>query len=282
VAVAAAALALLSSLVWGTADLGGGLLARRHALLAVLFVEQLPALLVALALLGLDPSGRPGAAGVAWGLLGGVVGAAALAAFYRGLSIGTMSIVAPVSAVGAVVPVAVGVAGGERPAVLQLVGIVVALAGITLAAREPGGRAPAGAARAALGYAGVAALGFGLFFVAVDGASSRGGVPWVLVTVRISEIAVLGTAFLAVRPPVPRSPRALAPLAAVGLLDVAANATYALATTRGLLSLVSVLGSLYPAVTVLLARLLLGERVSRTQEAGVAACLAGVLAITAG
>jgi drug/metabolite transporter (DMT)-like permease len=280
--VAAAALAIFSSLVWGAADFGGGLLARRRPLLSVLFVSQGSAVLVAVVLVAIDPSDRPGAAGVAWGVAGGILGAGALSAFYRGLSIGTMSIVAPVSAVGAVVPVAVGVAGGERPGALQLVGIAVALAGIGLAAREPGGGVPAGAARAALGFAGLAALGFGLFFVAVDETSSRAGVPWVLVTVRLGEVVVLGVAFLALRPRVPRGARALAPVAAIGLLDVTANATYALATTRGLLSVVSVLGSLYPAVTVVLARLVLGERVSRTQEAGVAATLAGVLAITAG
>src|SRR4051812_28415607 len=116
--VAAAALALLSSLLWGGADFSGGLLARRRALFSVLLVAQASAVLVAVVLVVVDPSDRPDAAGVAWGIAGGFVGAGALAAFYRGLSIGTMSIVAPVTAVGAVVPVAVGVAGGERPGAL--------------------------------------------------------------------------------------------------------------------------------------------------------------------
>jgi drug/metabolite transporter (DMT)-like permease len=276
------ALAFASSVIWGLADFGGGLLARRHALLAVLLLSQVSALAVALGLVALAPSGRPGAAAIAWGVAAGVVGACALAAFYRGLAIGTMSIVAPVSATGAVVPVLVGLADGERPQVVQVAGIALALVGIVLAAREPGGTGPRQHARAALAFALVAAVGFGTFFVAVDEATSRAGVPWVLVSVRLGETALLGAAVLLARPRLPRARGALGRIAALGILDVGANALYALATTRGLLSVVAVVGSLYPAVTVVLARTVLRERVTRAQELGVLATLAGVVAISAG
>ena len=280
--MSAVVLALGSSLVWGAADFGGGLLARRHAVLAVLLVSQASAITAAVLLVVAGGAGPPEAAAVVLGLGAGILGAGALAAFYRALAIGTMSIVAPITATGAAVPVVVGLLAGERPAALQVGGMAVAVVGIVLAAREPGGGVPAGDARAALGLAVTAAVGFGTFFVAVDEATSRATIPWVLLTVRTGELALVGVAALLLRPPLPRGAAALAPLALIGLLDVAANALYALSTTRGLLSVVSVVGSLYPVVTVLLARALLGERLSALQGAGVLATLAGVLAITAG
>lgn len=280
--MSAVVLALGSSLVWGAADFGGGLLARRHAVLAVLLVSQASAITAAVLLVVAGGAGPPEAAAVVLGLGAGILGAGALAAFYRALAIGTMSIVAPITATGAAVPVVVGLLAGERPAALQVGGMAVAVVGIVLAAREPGGGVPAGDARAALRLAVTAAVGFGTFFVAVDEATSRATIPWVLLTVRTGELALVGVAALLLRPPLPRGAAALAPLALIGLLDVAANALYALSTTRGLLSVVSVVGSLYPVVTVLLARALLGERLSALQGAGVLATLGGVLAITAG
>ncbi len=273
------ALALLSSVLWGTADFAGGLLSRRRAVLTVLVVSQVSAVLGAAALVVLVGGRRPDAEAVAWAAGAGMLGVSALAAFYRGLAIGTMSIVAPVSATGAVVPVLFGVARGERPGGIQAVGIALALVGIVLAAREPG---EARAARASIALAAVAALGFGSFFVGVEQATRSAGVPWVILLVRSGEVALLGLAVAMTRPRIPVEPRLLGALAAIGALDVAANATYALAATKGLLSVVAVVGSLYPAVTVLLARGFLHERVSRLQEAGVVAVLAGVVAISAG
>jgi drug/metabolite transporter (DMT)-like permease len=279
----AALLALSSSLLWGTADFTGGLLARRHAVLAVLLVSQASAVALALVLLAAGGHASPPAAGVAWGVGSGLVGVAALMAFYRGLAIGTMSIVAPVSATGAAVPVLVGVLfRGERPAALQLAGILLALVGIVLAARAPGDAPAARAAKASLGLALVAAAGFGSFFVGVERATAHSSVAWTLVSVRGGELALLAAAAAAARPALPRAGRELAALGLVGAFDAGANALYALATTRGLLSVVSVLGSLYPAVTVLLARGVLHERVTRAQELGVLATLAGVVAISAG
>jgi drug/metabolite transporter (DMT)-like permease len=254
----------------------------------VLLVSQGAALALllpfALAIAGAGPS----AAAIAWAALAGTAGIVALAAFYRGLAIGTMSVVAPISATAAAVPVLVGLAEGERPGTLQVAGMVVALAGVILASREsepaedaePGAGRPAG--RAAVGLALVAALGFGTFFVGVDRASATAGVPWVVVIQRCSSITLLLLATAVARPRLPREPAAIGTLAVIGILDLGANGLYALATREGLLSVVAVVGSLYPAVTVVLARFVLAERVSRLQEAGVGMTLAGVVAISAG
>jgi drug/metabolite transporter (DMT)-like permease len=280
--VLAVVLALSSSLCWGTADFLGGLQSRRRSLVTVLLVAQVAA--VSLGVVYVIASGDPfpdlGAAALAAGA--GAAGCAALAAFYRGLAIGTMSIVAPISATGAVVPVLVGVVSGERPGAIQICGIALAMVGIVLAAREPGGAPPGPAARTAIGLALLAAVGFGTFFVLIDKATEHGGAPWSLLLVRVGEIAALAALAVAVRPAMPSGLRDAGPLLFIGAIDYAATAFFALATEQGLLSIVSVVGSLYPAVTVVLARIVLAERVSRSQELGVVATLAGVVAISAG
>lgn len=276
-------LALGCSVVWGCADFLGGLQSRRHPVLVVLLWGQLAAVALSAVLVAAAGSAVPSAAAVAWAAASGLAGIAGLAAFYRGLAIGTMSIVAPVSATGAAVPVLVGLANGEEPAALQAAGILLAFAGIVLAAREPGGdHLPPERARAALVLAVVAALGFGLWFTGIDRATDLGGVPWTVLLSRGAQAAVLLAASAVLRPGGPGGVAGVAPLVLVGSLDVVANALYALATRHGLLSVVAVLGSLYPAMTVLLARTVLHERVTRAQEAGVVAILAGVAAITAG
>jgi drug/metabolite transporter (DMT)-like permease len=229
-----------------------------------------------------DPA--PGAGAIAWGVSAGMAGLLGLSAFYRGLAVGTMSIVAPVAATGAVVPMLVGlVADGERPGAAQVAGIALALSGVVLASREPE-RAGAAArnSRAALGLAVVAALGLGLALVGLERATAAAGVPWALLIARGLEVVVLVATAVVLRPELPGGPRAWRPLVALGLFDVTANALFAVASTQGLLSIVSVLASLYPAMTVLLARTVLHERVSRSQEAGVLVLLAGVVAISAG
>jgi drug/metabolite transporter (DMT)-like permease len=280
--VVAVALALASSLFWGTADFIGGLQARRRSLVTVLLLSQVAAVTIAVALvLGSgDPLPDLGAAAVAVGA--GGAGCAALAAFYRGLAIGTMSIVAPVSAAGAIVPVLAGVVSGERPGTLQVIGIAVALVGIVLAAREPAHVEAGGNLRAAVGLALLAALGFGSFFVLLDHATEDSGVPWAILLTRAGQVSLLVIAFAVVRPALPERLSECGPMLLAGTLDVVANVFFAIATTKGLLSVVSVVGSLYPAVTVVLARVVLAERVSRSQQAGVVATLAGVAAISAG
>jgi drug/metabolite transporter (DMT)-like permease len=214
---------------------------------------------------------------------GGIAGVIALAAFYRGLAIGTMSIVAPISATGAAVPVLVGLLTGDRPGAVVLAGIVLAVVGVVVASREdaPEGSVEAKVARRSVLLALVAALGFGTFFVGMD-ASASTDVWWALLAARTASNAVLLAAVLIFRPALPSSPRTIGLIALVGLGDLAANATFAAATNEGLLSVVSVCASLYPVVTVLLARAFLGERVRRDQEMGILAAVAGVVLIASG
>jgi len=292
--VLAVALGLSSSLFWGLGDFLGGLQSRRVRVLAVLLVSQasgLTAIAVGIAI------ARPEASSLAdlWpAAAGGLAGAIALSAFYRALAIGTMSIVAPISATGAAVPVVVGIAGGDRPAALQLAGIVAAVVGVVLASREldepqkgSGLAAPAGPdaghvpERTSIALALVAALGFGTFFVGMD-AGADASVPWALLANRVASVSAVLLVVGAARVPLPGSPRRLAPLVLVGLLDAGANGLYAWGSTEGLVSVVAVLGSLYPVATVLLARLVLGERVRRVQGVGIVAALAGVALIAAG
>jgi drug/metabolite transporter (DMT)-like permease len=231
-------------------------------------------------LLAGDP--LPDGTTLAWAVAGGALGTAGLAGFYRGLAIGSMSIVAPVAATGAAVPVLFGVIGGERPGAVQVAGILVAMAGVVLASREKGEHVDRAVSRAALGLALIAAVGFGGFFVALQRATEAGGVGWSLLIVRSVQVVLLLTAAAVVRSRLALRPRELAPIVAVGAGDLTANAMFAVATTMGLLSVVAVLSSLYPAMTVLLARTVLKERVSGMQMAGVGAVLAGIVAISAG
>jgi drug/metabolite transporter (DMT)-like permease len=195
------------------------------------------------------------------------------------MAIGAMGIVAPVSAVAAVIPFTVGVASGERPNALQIAGILLALAGVGVASREPahkgGGRADG------IGLALLAALGFGLYFVFADRAADE-SVPYAVATARGTSLLLALAAALVVGASL-RPGRVHWPaLALVGLCDVGANMLFSLATTRGYLSIVSVMSALYPVVTVALAAILLHERVSATQRLGVAAALAGAALITVG
>ena len=280
----AAVLALASSAAWGLADFMGGLQSRRHAVLAVLGVSQAVAFLLILAAVLAGAGTAHHGEATAWAAGGATLGLIALVAFYRALSIGTMSVVAPISATSVVIPVLTGVASGERPAALQVAGIALAAGGIVLAAREPPGEDEAArrASRASIGLALVAAIGFGSFFASVDRAEETADVAWVLLVQRSVDVGLLALACAIARPSVPRAPAALAPIAAIGVFDLLANLLFILATGRGLLSVVGVLGSLYPAVTVVLARFVLHERLSRSQNVGVAVTLAGVVALAAG
>jgi drug/metabolite transporter (DMT)-like permease len=280
----AVALALASSMAWGLSDFIGGLQSRRQPLLTVLWVSQGSALLIlgAAALLG-APTEHDTAATL-WGGASGILGLCGLAAFYRALSIGSMSIVAPLSATGTVIPVLAGLLSGERPSVIQGVGIAFAVCGVILAAREAPGADPVARrdSRRSILLALVAAVGFGSFFAGIDRAEQTGDVVWVLLMARLPDVAILTALVLVRRPVISREPRLLGPLLVVGVFDLLANLTFTIATGRGLLSVVGVLGSLYPAVTVVLARVLLHERPTPIQDVGVAVTLAGVLAIAAG
>lgn len=280
----AVALALAASLSWGISDFVAGLKSRGFQVLAVLAVSQPAGLALVGVLVAVRGGEPPDAEHALYAVLSGAVGILGLAAFYRGLAAGAMSVVAPVSATAAVVPLAFGLAQGERPTILQGAGVGLALLGVLLASREAeeearrGGRVAAG-----FGFALLAALGFGFFFVALDAASAGGtDVLWAILLLRAASTSIVLTAALALRSRLPRGRSNLAALVAVGFLDMAANALFAAASTRGLVSVVSVLASLYPVVVVVLARSLLRERVARAQQAGIVLALAGVGLISAG
>jgi drug/metabolite transporter (DMT)-like permease len=235
------------------------------------------ALLVALAVHG---EGL-GARSLALGLAAGAGGGLGLAAFYRALALGTMSIVSPVVACGAVVPFTISLATGERPSTVALAGAVVALAGAVLASVEES-RAPARARAQAVLLAAVAAGALGVFTYFLGLGSREGSALSTLLGARLGSLSCLLLLALARHAAVGVGFRHVGPIAAVGLADVGANALFALASGHGLLALVSVLGSLYPVTTVLLAHVLLAERLTRVQLAGVAVALAGVAALSVG
>jgi drug/metabolite transporter (DMT)-like permease len=261
------------------ADFSGGSLTKRLPTFAVTVVSQAAgfvALLLAIGVRG-EVTGRS----LALGAVAGLGGGAGLAAFYRALSIGTMSVVSPLAACGAVVPFAIALAAGDRPSVLALAGAVAALGGAVLASVEER-RASSPERGRAVALAVFAAVALGVFVYFLGLGSREGDVLSTLVGARVGSLAALLVLAGAMRAPLRLAPASVPAVAAVGLADVSANALFAVASSRGLLSLVAVLGSLYPVVTVLLAHALLGERLTRAQQAGVVVALAGVAAIAGG
>jgi len=278
--MAAIALALGSSLVWGCADFFGGILSRRLALAGVTVVSQaagFAALLIWLAGDGFHLDGRA----VGLGVLGGLGGGIGLGAFYRALAVGTMSVVSPVAACGALVPFALALATGERPSGLVVGGAAAALAGAVLASAEEHGSAEPGRRQGAL-LALVAALSLGFFVYFIGLAGKHGETLSALIGARVGSLSLLVTALVVTRSSLQLTRRDLPAVALLGLLDTGANGLFVLASARGYLSIVSVLGSLYPVVTVLAAHTILGERISHVQRWGVALALAGVAVVASG
>jgi len=285
--VLALALALSSSFAWGVADFVAGLKSRSLPVASVMLVAVVTGLALAGAVVVARGAAPPAASFLAYAALSAVVGSIGLAALYRGLAVGAMSVVAPIAATGAAVPVAFGLASGERPSAVQVVGAAIAIAGVVLAAREEESFADSGRSarrkRLARGVppAVLAAVGLGSFLVAID-AASEGDVGWAILVNRLVSLGLLTCAAVVLRPRPPASLRDAAPAVLVGVLETTANILIAIATTLGLVSLVGVLASLYPVVTIALARLVLGERIGRSQQLGAGTALAGVVLIAAG
>jgi len=273
-------LALGASVAWGLGDFGGGLGARRVALPFVLLVSQATGLLLIALVVAASGEAVPPASSFAWGVLAGAFGVLGLAAFYRALAVGTMGIVGPISATASIVPIVFGLARGEHPSALQATGVVLAFCGVVAASLEvsPAGEGPR--VGAGVGLALAAALGFGWSLLALNRAA-QGGELWAPLTMRATAVPLVALAVLVLRP----RRRGLRPnlplLAGAGAADTSANVLYSLAATRGLISVVSVLASLYPVVLVVLGRIVLRERIARQQLAGVATALAGVALISA-
>ncbi|MBO1419089.1 EamA family transporter [Streptomyces sp. FH025] len=280
-----ALLALSASLLTGLADFGGGVLTRRLPALAVVVVSQALAAAALLAAV-LATGGWADASPVLWyAVAAGVIGPFAMLAFYRALALGPMGVVSPLATVGVAVPVGVGLALGERPGPGQLAGIAVAVAGVVLAGGpERGGPS---AARTALLLTLAAAFGFGANMALIAHASTGGGLLLVLCVQRLVNVAVGGAALLIglrgtdTSGLLPELRSRLPLLTAVGLADVAGNATYAMASHGGSAAVAAVLASLYPVVTALLARGVLKERLRPVQVVGAGLAVAGTLLLAA-
>jgi drug/metabolite transporter (DMT)-like permease len=277
-------LALGASLCWGVSDFLGGQKARLAPLLSVLLVSQATALVVVAVLVVARGAGPPDGRYLLWAVAAGAGEVVAIAALYRGLSVGPMSIVAPVAATAPAVPVAAGLVLGQVPGLWRGIGLGLALVGLVITSWQPRSRS-ADSARIGTGvcYGLLAALGFGAFFLALDRASEY-DIRWALLAARLTSVAIIATAVairatrgnrLAVR-------RADLPtIALIGVLIVAADSLYALATTRGLVGIVAVVASLHTVVTMAIARIWLDERLARIQQIGIATSLCGILALAA-
>ena len=273
-------LALGSAVAYGLSDFVGGMLSRRTSAWAVAVSAQAAATVI-LALLALVTGGEPGPDDWLWGSLSGVGGGVGAAFLYRGLATGSMSVVAPISAVGAaLVPVVVGVVTGERPTVVTWAGVACALPAIWLVSQADEHQDPANPG-AGLVDAVLAGLGFGLLFSALGQVSDEAGFGPLSLSYAVSVLATVVLAVALRAAWLPRD-RAAAVAAGAGVLGSAATALFLLATQTGLLAVASVLSSLYPATTVLLAALVLHERIGRGQGLGLALAALAVALVAAG
>lgn len=309
--IPATVLALLASLAYGSSDFVAGLLSRRVSSVTVALWSQLAgaaALSVALAVIGQ----RPDAPGILWGVAAGVAVAVGILSLYRALAIGPASVAAPVAASAVAIPVLVGLLGGNPPSPIVVLGLVVTIGGVTLVSfaggeeaeddggvampmpghgLSPEGNAPSGpGARRVVPLSLLSALCFGSFFVLLDlGTSAAGGIGgaplWVAFGMYVGALPTTVAAAVIFRrtggmrlPPA----RLLAPVAFVGLLAIGADLSLTFALASGQIAVVSVLASLDPLVTVLLARIMLSERLPRLQSAGVVMALTGVILVSSG
>jgi drug/metabolite transporter (DMT)-like permease len=281
--VAPLIISLASAASWGISDFLGGLQTRRLPVLGVLAVSQ-PAGLVLIALLiPLTGADSISAGKLAIAFVAGAASLGGLAAFYSAMAMGTVSVVAPIAALGVVVPVVVGLARGDSPAAIQLAGLLPAIAGVVILSYEeqPDQPETARAARLSVVLAIVAGLGFGIFFTGLDAAAAdKPG--WAIFAVRVGGVTTVLAALLVARPRLDGVAAAWPVLIVIGTFDVLANALFAIASTKGVLPVVAVGGSMYPAFTVALAHAVLGERLMTLQWTGVFLALAGVGMIAAG
>ncbi|GAA2285260.1 EamA family transporter [Streptomyces hawaiiensis] len=280
--------ALATSLLWGLADFGGGLLTRRTPALTVVVVSQSIAVVV-LGAVVVATGGWSEAGPQLWfAVAAGLVGPVAMLAFYKALALGPMGVVSPLGSIGVAVPVGVGLVLGERPGLLQFVGILVAVAGVCLAGGPQFRGAPV--QRQAIGLTLLAAFGFGAVMALIAEASTTlTGLFLALFVQRVTNVAAGGLAlYVSVRRGSPALPadgfpwRSLPALAFVGLADVAANGTYSIAAQNGPVAVAAVLASLYPVVTAVAARGVLRERLRAVQAAGAGLALVGTVLLASG
>jgi drug/metabolite transporter (DMT)-like permease len=273
------ALALSSSLMWGFADYLGALQTRARSVLPVVLVSQTAGFAVIASVVAVRGGAFPGVGAMYPAAIAGTLGAVCIVVFYLALSYGPVSIVAPVLASSAAVPVVYGLATGERPSAPQLAGLVATLAGVILVSSSRAHDHAHG--RRGVAFAVAAAALLGALLVVFSRASAEDAY-WAPLVLRLFSLGSIAAVVLARRVPVRVERRAVAAIAAIGALDMLANLTYSVATTLQLLAIAAVLSSLFPVVTVALAYLHLGERVSRVQHGGSLLTMAGVLLVAAG
>ncbi|MCX4992471.1 MULTISPECIES: DMT family transporter [unclassified Streptomyces] len=280
--------ALATSLLWGLADFGGGLLTRRTPALTVVVASQSIAAVV-LGAIVVATGGWSTAGPQLWfAVAAGLVGPIALLSFYKALALGPMGVVSPLGSLAVAVPIGVGLFLGERPGLLQIAGIAVAVAGVVLAGGPQLRGAPV--QRQAILLTLIAAAGFGTVFVLIaEASSSVTGLFLALFVQRVTNVVTGGAALaVSVRRGAPALPEggfpwaSLPALAFVGLADVAANGTYSVAAQHGPVTVAAVLASLYPVVTALAARGLLRERLRAVQAAGAGLALFGTVLLATG
>jgi drug/metabolite transporter (DMT)-like permease len=273
-------LGALVALSYGTGDFLGGISAKRLPTITVLLVSQAVGLVAAVLLVVALRDAPPAAHIFPLSAAAGAVGIVALGFLFRGLALGRMSVVAPLSAIGGgVLPVLWGLLRGERPSALALVGVGLALVAAAVVGRgaehDP---APAVSPRMELALGAGAGVGFGVVFILLAESSSGSGM-WPVLIARCASVPLLVVAAVVVGRSLRMERTELAPVAGAGLCDVAANALVVLAVRRGLISLVAPVASLYPAMTVVLARLVLHERIGRQRLAGLAVGIVGLTLI---
>lgn len=273
-------LALGAALAYGAADFTGGAVTKRAGTVRVVFLSQLIGTGLTLLLAPFMASFPPSQEGLWWGAAAGIGGGMGVLLLYRGLAIGRMSVVAPITGVEAAgIPVVFALMVGERPSALALGGVVLGLCAVGLVSSAPAAPGLVENRMAGIPQALGAGLAFGVFFICLDQAPDGAGI-WPLLGARASSITLIAIVALIARAKLTPPPGTLRPIAGTGLLDVAANVLYLLATQRGLLSLTAVITSMYPGATVLLARVLLKEKLARLQSVGLA--VAGVAVILIG
>jgi drug/metabolite transporter (DMT)-like permease len=274
-------LSLAACFGWGVADFLGGLKSRQLSVFSVLLVSSffgLGAILIIVWVRGATPPNDPA---LLLAVAGGFAGVAAMFFLYRALSIGSMAIVAPISATGVILPVIISLAGGDNPTTLQKLGMAAAIIGAVLASREKNNDGNGSRLATGVGLAIGSAIGAGIFFVVMDRASEADPY-WAAFLMRFSYFAVLIIIFVLRRPDVRAGKIHMPALGVLGICDALAGFAYALATTHGMLALVAVVGALYPAVTVVLSMLILRERPQPAQFMGVVLAVGGVTFISAG
>lgn len=282
-------LGLIAGITYGASDFIAGLASRRSTVFSVVVISQLTGLVLLLALLTLLPPSHVRHDDITWSLLSGIAGALGISLLYRGLAIGRMSLVSPITAViAALIPFITGLLLHERPSPLAIAGVGIALLAVVLVSSStetPGQRSPSAVRnwliQPGLLEAVLSGIGIGLFYVFLAHTNAQAGM-WPLVGARLASACTITVVAVIARQSVLPSRGGWGPIAIAGVLDMSANACYLLATRHGLLAIVAVLASLYPASTVLLARMVLHERLNALQGIGVVCALAAIAFIAAG